>query len=299
MTLISKYGWLAAATIALACPQGPVHAQETRPAAKRFAFFPLDNGLGRGVWSPEEQARVAQEAGCDGIGYNDTNRPEDIDHWLAAMSPRGLKLYSLYIYTFPDKPAAERYPSHLRETIRKLKGTDTIIWMTLRETQDKSKTAHDDACVAMVNEVADWAKESGLKVALYPHTGFYVASAEEALRIVEKVHRPDVGMTINVCHELMQHNGDRIIEMVERAGPRLFLVTINGADKDGKNGGTIQPLGQGNYDVYAFLKALKKAGYQGPVGLQCYSVPGDQKENLRASMTAWKEYRKRLDAEGK
>ena len=253
------------------------------------AFFAMDNGVGRGTWTAQQQAQTVKELGYDGIGYNYTT-PQAAAQWQRELHQRGLKLFSLYVYAFPDKPDAQRYPPGLRQTIEQLKGSETIIWMTLRETKDRKKTGYDDACVKIVNEVADWAKPSGLKVAIYPHMGFYVATAEEALRIVKRVDRPDVGVTLNLCHELMQNNADRLPQIARQAAQQLFLVTINGADAGGKPRGYIQPLGQGRYDVCGFLKMLKEIGYQGPIGLQCYAVKGDVRQNLEKSMAVWRKY---------
>ena len=36
---------------------------------------------------------------------------------------------------------------------------------------------------------------------------------------------------------------------------------------------------------------LDRAGYHGPIGLQCYNVPGDRRENLRRSIEAWRRMR--------
>ena len=261
----------------------------------RFAFFPLDNGVGRGEWTPDVQAQTVKELGYAGIGYNYiADRPDLVAAWRHELEKRGLKLFSLYIYTFPDKPEADRYPAKLREAIAALKGSGTVIWMTLREVKDKQKTGYDEVCVKMVNEVAGWASESGLKVALYGHLGFYVANAEEALRIVKKSGRPDVGVTLNLCHELMQNNGGRLDDIVRQVAPRLFLVTVSGADQGGKPGGYIQRLDQGNFDVYGFLKNLKEAGYSGPVGLQCVGIKGDIRENLERSKRAWDGYMSQL-----
>lgn len=41
--------------------------------------------------------------------------------------------------------------------------------------------------------------------------------------------------------------------------------------------------------MLTFLKRLRDANYEGPIGLQCYNVKGDQRENLEKSMTAWKQ----------
>lgn len=270
-------------------------AENSSPATP---FFVLDNGVGRGTWTPEQQAQTVKELGYDGIGYNYTTPPAAA-RWQEELQRRGLKLFSLYVYAFLDEPEVKRYPVGLQETIRQLKGTETFVWLTLRlsNRKDKSKTEHDDVCVKIVNEVADWAKASGVRVAIYPHAGFYVATADEALRIVRLVNRSDVGLTVNLCHELMQGNGERLPEIVRLAAPHLFLATINGADQGGKPGGYIQRLDQGNYDVYGFLKLLRTNGYRGPIGLQCYSVKGDVRENLEKSIGAWRGYTARVASE--
>jgi hypothetical protein len=36
------------------------------------------------------------------------------------------------------------------------------------------------------------------------------------------------------------------------------------------------------------------AGYKGPIGLQCYQVPGDIEDNLRRSMAAWRKFQDRM-----
>jgi len=77
-------------------------------------------------------------------------------------------------------------------------------------------------------------------------------------------------------------------------------VTINGADADGTGWGQlIQTLDRGTFDVGLFLKTLKDLGYTGPVGLQCYAVPGDKYENLKRSMAAWREISAEIAAEEK
>ena len=52
------------------------------------AFFAFDNGVGRGQWPPDRQARVLKELGYNGISYNETI---DITNRLAAFQAEGLK----------------------------------------------------------------------------------------------------------------------------------------------------------------------------------------------------------------
>ena len=125
-----------------------------------------------------------------------------------------------------------------------------------------------------------------MRVALYGHAGFYVATGNDAVRIVKQVHRPNVGASINLCHEFMTGSGERLDATLKNAAPYLTLVTINGVDV--KNKQYILRLDEGDFDVAGWVKKLQAAGYKGPVGLQCYSVKGDTTANLKADIDAWR-----------
>jgi sugar phosphate isomerase/epimerase len=63
-------------------------------------------------------------------------------------------------------------------------------------------------------------------------------------------------------------------------------VSINGVDV--ANQKYIRTLDEGDFDLKGFLAELKRTGYRGPVGLQCYSLTGDIRDNLRKSIEAWR-----------
>jgi hypothetical protein len=48
------------------------------------------------------------------------------------------------------------------------------------------------------------------------------------------------------------------------------------------------------FDTYALLETLVDLGFEGPVGLQCYNVPGDKADILAQSMAAWRGYEDRM-----
>ena len=245
--------------------------------------------------TPEAQARVLDELGYAGIGPSGTS---GIPEMLEALDKHGLKMVALYVGANldPDKP---KYDPKLPEVIRGLEGRDTFIWLyVLRGKFKPSSTEGDPQAVALVREIAEMAEQSGLRVALYPHAGFYVQRVEDAVRVVEKVDRENVGVTFNVCHWLKLDQPSSMKRLVELARPHLFLVTINGADHDGESWDRlIQPLDRGSFDVYGLLKMLKELGYTGPIGLQCYGVPGDKYENLERSIDAWRKLSDRLAGE--
>ena len=74
----------------------------------------------------------------------------------------------------------------------------------------------------------------------------------------------------------------------------LSLVSTNGGD-NGKHlplNKAIQRLDQGSFDNRRLLKVLDEIGYKGPVALQSYKVPGDDRDSLKASIKAWKDLNK-------
>jgi sugar phosphate isomerase/epimerase len=80
---------------------------------------------------------------------------------------------------------------------------------------------------------------------------------------------------------LRDGNQDRLGEIIQKTAPKLLRVSINGADLTTKK--PILRLDQGDLDVAGVIKALKDKGYKGPVGLQCYQVPGDVEANRRGA----------------
>jgi len=197
-----------------------------------------------------------------------------------------------------DGPASAPAPE-LVKRIEDFKTLDGVFWLTVQ----KQGIKDDGDVVPAIRKLAETAREGGVKIALYPHAGFYVATARDAYRVAGKVDRPTVGVTINLCHELMAGNADELPKIVDEVADRLFVVTVNGADRPpkGKRYGwdrLIQPLGKGDFDVYGFLRHVRAAGFRGPIGLQCFGIKGDPLVHLNQSIAAWRSYRQRMAAEG-
>jgi sugar phosphate isomerase/epimerase len=277
--------------VAFAWPPAAVDAQaaDPLPAGKTGLsnpFFAFDNGL-RGIQDPP---KALAELGYAGMGASGLNVSRLIKRYEAA----GLRVFSTYIGCQIDKSPA--YDPKLKEALQEINGSGVVLWLTVsggKPGQD------DDKAAEIVREIADLARDARLRVALYPHTGLYVATTADAIRLVKKIDRKNVGVSINLCHELMTGQGSRLDATIKEAMPWLMMVSINGADPKQPGYGwdrLIQPLGRGSFDVFGFLKKLHAAGYRGPIGLQCFAVKGDAMENLRQSIKTWKEYRFAIQA---
>jgi sugar phosphate isomerase/epimerase len=250
-------------------------------------FFAMDTGTrDASHQTPEEQASLAREVGFKGVGpiYHS---PEELQQWLAAVDKLGLKMVALYVPLRLDN--LEPSLATVQEVAALLRGRDTMLWVFVTDKKHKAAAAdNDETAVKALQQTADLAKQAGLRVALYPHTGFYVERVEDAVRLIGKAGRSNVGLTFNLCHWL-KVDGKDLKATLSAARPHLFCVSINGADAGGTNWKQlIRPLGCGTYDVAQVLRLLRKMDYNGPIGLQHYGIGGDAKENLSRSMASWK-----------
>jgi len=179
-----------------------------------------------------------------------------------------------------------------------MKGRNSILWLFVQSKKLKPTSLEGDArAVQVIREIADMAAESGVRVALYPHTGFWVERVEDAIRVAKKVDCKNVGVTFNLCHWLMVDDEKNMKSLITSAMPHLFVVSINGADSGGKDWKQlIQTLDRGSFNILRFLKALKNSGYTGPIGLQGYGIGGDAYDNLKRSMSAWRKLSEKITA---
>ena len=247
-------------------------------------FFAMDTGLGDGKHNtPAARAATLAELGYAGSDLGGTGR---IPETLKAYDARKLKLFAIYVGANID---SDKVAPALARAIKQLKGRQTVLWMPLSSGKHKcSDPAGDAKAVALLRKIADLASESGLRIAMYPHTGSWVERVEDAARVARKTGRKNVGATFNLCHWL-QVDGKDLEASLAAAGDRLFVVTINGADKGAKGWGRlIQTLDKGTFDVGSVLAILRKMKFTGPIGLQAYGIRGDSKANLRRSMAAWR-----------
>ena len=259
---------------------------ESNAAQSEYHFFAFDNGL-EDIEPAEEKAELLKELGYDGICW----RPHEQDQaMLAALDEHGLSMSATYVVLHYQEGACQ-VPQQVVEHIERLAGRETIIWLTIRGEEEAQS---DPIVVEAINQVADLAKESGLKVSLYPHIRFYTDTVAKCFDLVKQVDRDDVGISFNLCHYLAQSDHDQLEETIRTIAPKLMVVQINGA-KQGTPGETsvlefIQPLGEGGFDVWRVMRVLQEIGYQGPIGLQCYAIDEPAEVHLKKSMDAWQAY---------
>jgi sugar phosphate isomerase/epimerase len=275
---------------------GPVAYRNIRLApAGPNPFFAMDTGTKDDKHqTAKEQVEMIKKLGYDGIGpTGDAGLAEMVQE----LDKNNLRCFAVYMGVNID-PNQQKYDPKLKEAMEILKGRNTILWLFVLSQKHKPSSPEGDArAVEIIREIADMAAQYKLRVALYPHYGFWVERVEDALRVVKKVDRKNVGVTFNLCHWLRVDDEKNMQPLIKAAMPYLFVVTINGADGGGKDWKQlIQTLDRGSFDMHRFLKTLKDSGYTGPIGLQGYGIGGDANDNLKRSMSAWRQLSERLQA---
>jgi sugar phosphate isomerase/epimerase len=243
------------------------------------AFYPFLNGVK--LESVAKGAQTLKELGYSGIGSVYGNVLED---YQREYQKAGLRIYSIYVGGKIGGSGAVYEPA-VTDAIRRLKGTDTMVELFVQG----GKNATDEQAVSFVQEIAGHARKSGLRVVLYPHVSFYIDTVGDALRIARASGMDNVGVAFNLCHFLKVEPGSDLRKTLDGAKPLLWSVSVCGADTDGLDWSTlIRPLDEGSFDQAALLRHLREIGYEGDVGMQCYSIKTAARENLRRSLAAWK-----------
>jgi sugar phosphate isomerase/epimerase len=262
---------------------------------KDYPFFPFcidwHDAKHRGF---EEQAEMLKELGYDGVGHIWLDKVEER---IKTLDDKGLKLYQITmevnVAPGPDKPA---FDPRLVDVLKLVKGRN-VQFCLLVSGGKPSDASLDEQAVKVLREMSDLAADSGAQLLLYPHVNNWIERIEDSIRVAEKVDRPNVGVMFNLCHWLKADKSRDYEPLLKKAMPKLWAVSLNGADEFDSSDGWdhyIQPLDKGSFDVGKFLSTLKKLGYKGPIGLQCFGIGGDTKEHLARSMEAWKKLRGNL-----
>jgi sugar phosphate isomerase/epimerase len=240
----------------------------------------------------EEQAGMLKELGYDGVGHIWLDQ---VSERLKSLDEVGLRLYqiTMVVEMAPDKAP---FDPRFKEVLALVKDRD-VQFALLVNGLTPSDPSGDARAVEILREMSDLARDSGAQLLLYPHLSSWVERIEDAVRVTEKVDRPNVGVMFNLCHWLRVDEKRDYERLLRLARPWLWAVSINGADTFDPQPGWdryIQPLDRGDFDLVGFLNALRELGYTGPIGLQCYGIGGDAREHLVRSMAMWRRLQHQL-----
>jgi len=240
-----------------------------------------------------QQAELLRELGCEGYAHR---MFPNVEKRVKTLSDAGLRLFMVLL----DVDLSEPQPldeKRLAEILPSLKNFKPQLALPIKGGKPSDRKL-DDKAVALINRIADMAKPYGVTVVLYPHSGIWLETTSDAVRIAKKVNRPnEVGVMFNLSHWMKADSNRDIRSVLKEARPWLKAVTLNGSDTPqqirNNKGNWIQPLGSGSYDITILLDALREINYTGIIGLQCWGIGGDARVHLTQSMAAWKKLMKK------
>lgn len=235
----------------------------------------------------EEQAIMLKELGYPGVGHIWLDKVEER---LKTLDAAGLRLFQITMIVDLTPGKTPYDAARFKEVCAVIKGRGMQFDLLVNGLKPSAPSG-DPRAVEVLREMSDQARESGAQLLLYPHLGSWIERIEDAVRVADKVNRPNVGVMFNLCHWLRVDKSRDYKPLLKLAMPRLWAVSINGADElDEKPGWDryIQPLDKGNFDMAGFLRVMRELGYTGPIGLQCYGIGGDARDHLARSMNAWR-----------
>ena len=246
------------------------------------------------------KARLLKSIGFNGLeGFGDQNYQE----LQQALEKEGLRMPVNYVPLNFEAAGKTENPSinEIKTIIRASEKGSIIYFHIHSKTFNKDKEKGDHIVAGILRELSDYAAQFKVKLCAYPHVLFYCETVAHSFALAELVGRKNYGSVINLCHLLKVEGSAGIDNKIKKYAPKVFAVNICGAD-DGDTQNLdwdrlIQPLGQGSFDTYRFVKLLIDNGYTGPFGLQCYNLKGDVFETLSQSFKTWKGYQTRYSEE--
>jgi sugar phosphate isomerase/epimerase len=239
--------------------------------------------------SIEEQNEMLRDLGFDGVAHLWL---DGLPQRAASAKKTGLKIVQVYFRV--DLATEQPFDSRLSEILPSVKeqGTQLAVMIYGAKPSDAS---FDDKAVAVIQKILDIAEPLGVQVVLYPHVDAWNEKVADCVRIAKRFPDKKVGVMFNLCHWAAVDKSENLESVLRSALPYLSAITVNGTDTpeeiQAKTGNWLQPLDAGSFDQAKLFKILDDLGYLGPVGLQCYGIPGDAKIHLERSMKLWQSLR--------
>ena len=243
-----------------------------------------------GSYSLEARCEILAELGCGATNLTlwSERAWADLDRLDAVAEKTGLEVASLYVTV--DVTA----PPHAPEVARAVELIERHghhpIELTFSAGDDSGARRFLDAALAA-------AGRSGAQLRLYPHFAFWLERVDQALELLRGYDTDRLGLTFPAFH-VYALEGNGFLAALDRAAPYLRGANTNGSRRlSGQYFPvTIEPVGEGDFDNFAFLGRLRELGYAAPLGIQAYGVGGDVYAHLRRSLAAIRDIEHRLDA---
>lgn len=216
-----------------------------------------------------DRIRAAQAEGISCVEFW-TWRDKDLNSITQALQETGIRVSCLLLDPktgIVDPANREAFLQALRETavVAQRLEAESLIVLTGQTHENLSRQAQHAAVVAALKAAAPIAADAGLTLLLEPlntvvdHPGYFLDSTVEGLDIVEEVGSPAVRLLYDLYHSAMMQEATADV----LAGRGHLIGHVHIADAPGRH----EP-GSGTIDWAVSLSEIRKAGYEGMIGLE-------------------------------
>lgn len=124
--------------------------------------------------------------------------------------------------------------------------------------------------VAGFKKLGKCAEELGFKLAFETHMGYLHDYPLAALKLVEQIGSPAVGVNLDYGNAFELANNPSLAETIRKIGGRIYYVHLKNAVKLQPGGWLATSLAEGEINHREYLRLLKEVQYAGPI---CIEAP--------------------------
>ena len=240
----------------------------------------------------ENRPGVKWPIGC----FNRPWTPWTYDEALEGITTAGFRLTG-FLGDHVDEPftsasATQPYLDSLRDRIRKSGLEVNVAWLRTRHdipladaTRDARKQVDQAGSLGVkylltmgvdqidmyehfyrvMADVASYAGDRGIQIAMKPHGGCS-ATAEEMLRTVEKVGHSNFRIWYDAGNIVHYTDADPVVDVARVAS---LVAGFSAKDCAVRGGDVMLQFGEGKVDYKGVFTELRKAGFDGPVMVEC------------------------------
>jgi len=209
--------------------------------------------------------------------------PEYLAGLKKKITARGLKVNMGAVRTKNDLPLPDQIADMRRQIDNgKTVGVEFLLTFGVNDAK------HFENYYKLMADAAAYAQERGLKLVLKPHGG----DADEMIRCIDHVKHPNFKIWFDAGNIIFYTGKDPL----EQLKPIVQHVTGFCAKDCEKQRGTVWlEFGKGKVDFPAVFGEMKRAGFNGPVMVEC-CAPGDTPESVTENARKNREFLERVFA---
>lgn len=212
---------------------------------------------------------------------------EYLDGLKKKIAARGLKASMAAVRTKNDLPLDAQI-----EDMRKQIDNGKTVGVEFLLTFGVDKAEHFENYIKLMCDAAAYSAERKMKLVLKPHGG-ESGGAEEIIGCIEKVKHPNFKIWFDAGN-IVFYEGKDPLEQLKQVAKHVTGFCAKDCDK--QKGNVWLQFGAGKVDFRAVFGELKRAGFNGPVMVECCGVAASVDE-MTANARANREFLEKLFAE--